>query len=166
MQLKGRQIEAFVRRPEPGIRAVLVYGPDAGLVSERIGLLAKSVPGAVEDPFRYAELSPASLKDRAALNDEAAALSLTGGRRVIVVIMGSLGPGGQVDKGKTRDLKAVELIERGFAAMPAGGPPFASVKPVDNSPMSLAPQPPTIKHAAPTEATQSVIKFSIPGAKK
>ncbi len=88
------------------------------------------------------------------------------GRRVIVVIMGSLGPGGQVDKGKTRDLKAVELIERGFAAMPAGGPPFASVKPVDNSPMSLAPQPPTIKPAAPTEATQSVIKFSIPGAKK
>lgn len=85
MQLKGRQIEAFVRRPEPGIRAVLVYGPDAGLVSERVSLLAKSVPGAAEDPFRYAELSPSSLKDGAALNDEAAALSLTGGRRVIVV---------------------------------------------------------------------------------
>lgn len=85
MQLKGRQIEAFVRRPEAGIRAVLVYGPDAGLVSERVGMLVKSVPGAAEDPFRFAELSPSALKDGAALNDEAAALSLTGGRRVIVV---------------------------------------------------------------------------------
>ncbi len=88
------------------------------------------------------------------------------GRRVIVVIMGSLGPGGQIDKGKTRDLKAVELIERGFAALPAGGPAFASAKPVDHSPMSLAPQPPTIKPAGPVEANQPVIKFSIPGAKK
>jgi D-alanyl-D-alanine carboxypeptidase (penicillin-binding protein 5/6) len=41
------------------------------------------------------------------------------GRRVIVVVMGSLGPNGQKDLGKTRDLKAIELIERGFAALPA-----------------------------------------------
>jgi D-alanyl-D-alanine carboxypeptidase len=41
------------------------------------------------------------------------------GRRVIVVIMGALGPNGQKDLGKSRDLKAVELIERGFAALPA-----------------------------------------------
>ena len=41
------------------------------------------------------------------------------GRRVIAVIMGSFGPNGQVDKGKTRDLKAIELIEQGFAALPA-----------------------------------------------
>lgn len=85
MQLKGRQIEAFVRKPEPGVRAVLVYGPDAGLVSERVAALIRSVPGAAQDPFRFAELSPAALRDGAALNDEAAALSLTGGQRVIVV---------------------------------------------------------------------------------
>jgi DNA polymerase-3 subunit delta len=85
VKLSGRQIEAFVRRPEPGIRAVLVYGPDAGLVSERIAALVNSVPGAAADPFRFAELSAAALKDGAALNDEAAALALTGGRRVIVV---------------------------------------------------------------------------------
>lgn len=41
------------------------------------------------------------------------------GRRVIAVIMGSFGPNGQTDKGKTRDLKTIELIERGFAALPA-----------------------------------------------
>ena len=44
------------------------------------------------------------------------------GRRVIVVIMGAFGPGGQKDLGKARDLKAVELLERGFAAQPAAMP--------------------------------------------
>jgi D-alanyl-D-alanine carboxypeptidase len=40
------------------------------------------------------------------------------GRRVIAVIMGSFGPNGQIDKGRARDLKAIELIEQGFAAHP------------------------------------------------
>jgi len=40
------------------------------------------------------------------------------GRRVIAVIMGSFGPNGQVDKGRARDLKAIELIEQGFSARP------------------------------------------------
>ena len=41
------------------------------------------------------------------------------GRRVIAVIMGSFGPNGQKDLGKTRDLHAADLIERGFATLPA-----------------------------------------------
>ncbi|HVT74051.1 MAG TPA: D-alanyl-D-alanine carboxypeptidase family protein [Lacunisphaera sp.] len=41
------------------------------------------------------------------------------GRRVIAVIMGSFGPHGEIDKGRTRDLKAIEFLERGFAALPA-----------------------------------------------
>ncbi len=48
------------------------------------------------------------------------------GRRLIVVVMGSFGPGGQKDLGRTRDLKAVELLERGFNALPAGAPSFAT----------------------------------------
>jgi D-alanyl-D-alanine carboxypeptidase len=47
------------------------------------------------------------------------------GRRVIAVIMGSFGPGRSIDKGRARDLKAIELIDRGFAAGPdalAGAP--------------------------------------------
>ncbi|MBI2497492.1 MAG: D-alanyl-D-alanine carboxypeptidase [Opitutae bacterium] len=50
------------------------------------------------------------------------------GRRVIAVIMGAFGPNGQVDKGKARDLKAVELIERGFAAGPADSMDIPTVK--------------------------------------
>lgn len=70
------------------------------------------------------------------------------GRRVIVVVMGSLGPNGQKDLGKTRDLKAIELIERGFAALPA----TSAVKPIAATPAVSGPAPeaPTIKTAAPT----------------
>jgi D-alanyl-D-alanine carboxypeptidase (penicillin-binding protein 5/6) len=41
------------------------------------------------------------------------------GRRLIVVIMGSFGSGGQADYGAARDLKTIELIERGFATLQA-----------------------------------------------
>src|SRR5581483_364918 len=41
------------------------------------------------------------------------------GRRIIVVSMGSA-------DSKTRDLKVTELIERGFAALPPGGPAFVA----------------------------------------
>ena len=51
------------------------------------------------------------------------------GHRVITVIMGSFGPGRQIDKGRARDLKAVELIERGFAALPAGAPAMKTSAP-------------------------------------
>jgi D-alanyl-D-alanine carboxypeptidase len=45
------------------------------------------------------------------------------GRRVISVIMGSFGPGGQIDRGRARDIKAMELIEQGFASLPPAATP-------------------------------------------
>jgi DNA polymerase-3 subunit delta len=83
--LKGKAIDAFVARPAADVFAVLLYGPDAGLVRERAKKIAAAVLGdAVGDPFRTAELQPGDIVgDAARLNDEAAALSLIGGRRVI-----------------------------------------------------------------------------------
>ncbi|HTH17381.1 MAG TPA: DNA polymerase III subunit delta, partial [Magnetospirillum sp.] len=53
---------------------------------ERVTRLVKGVVPDVSDPFRVAELTPAILKDDPArLADEAAAMALTGGRRVVVV---------------------------------------------------------------------------------
>ena len=80
--------------------------------------------------------------------------------------MGSFGPGGQIDKGKTRDLKAVELVERGFAALPATGPAFVTVRTPEGTPVLVANQPAAAKPAAPADAPSPVIKFSRPGAKK
>ncbi len=84
MKLQGRAIEGFLARPDPKIRAVLVYGPDAGLVRDRADTVSRSVVADLDDPFRVVELTAKALAGYPArLVDEAAALSLTGGRRLI-----------------------------------------------------------------------------------
>ena len=35
MKIQPARAEAFIAKPDPTIRAVLFYGPDAGLVRER-----------------------------------------------------------------------------------------------------------------------------------
>jgi len=80
------RVEGFLKKPDAGVRAVLVYGPDAGLVRERADRLARSVAPDGADPFRVSELPAAELAgDPPRLNDEAAALCMTGGRRVVRV---------------------------------------------------------------------------------
>jgi DNA polymerase-3 subunit delta len=78
------QIDGFLHRPDPQIRAVLLFGPDAGLVRERADTLARAICPELSDPFRIAELTGAVLAaDPARLVDEAAQISLMGGRRVV-----------------------------------------------------------------------------------
>lgn len=69
------------------------------------------------------------------------------GRRVIVVIMGALGPNGQRDYGRARDIRAVELLERGFAALPA-----AAVRPASAAGLAPAPATPARSASAPASA--------------
>jgi DNA polymerase III subunit delta len=86
VKLPAARIAAFLRRPDQAIRAVLLYGPDIGLVRERADVLARTVCPDLRDPFRVADLSGAALAaDPARLADEAAQMSLIGGRRVIRV---------------------------------------------------------------------------------
>lgn len=82
--LKGKSIDAFVARRDPKIAAILVYGPDLGLVRERADALARQVCADFKDPFNYLELADGDLKsDPSRLSDEAAALSMLGGERVV-----------------------------------------------------------------------------------
>jgi DNA polymerase-3 subunit delta len=86
MIVKPAEIERFVSGPPPSIVAVLVYGPDQGLVRERAERLAKTVVSDLGDPFRVSELDDDTIAgDPARLSDEAAALSMLGGRRVVRV---------------------------------------------------------------------------------
>jgi DNA polymerase III subunit delta len=86
VKLAAARVEGFMRRPDPEIRAVLLYGPDAGLVRERAETLARGVCPDLRDPFRVAELSGSILaSDPARLADEAAQIGLMGGRRVVRV---------------------------------------------------------------------------------
>lgn len=81
MKLDARRIEAFLRDPGAA-RVVLLHGEDAGLIRERAGQLVRAVAGSIDDPFRVVELDRDGF---AAIPDEMASLSLTGGRRVVRV---------------------------------------------------------------------------------
>ncbi|MGZ5904803.1 MAG: DNA polymerase III subunit delta [Reyranella sp.] len=86
MKIEPRQVEAFLKKPDPKIRGVVVYGNDDGLVAERAVTLAKTVCEDLKDPFRVVDIAGDALKnDPARLADEFGAMSLMGGRRVIRV---------------------------------------------------------------------------------
>ena len=86
MIVKPRAINGFLAHPDPEVRAVLVYGRDEGLVRERVETLMGTVVEDLGDPFRVADLTADQLKDDPArLSDEAAAIAMTGGRRVVRV---------------------------------------------------------------------------------
>ncbi|WP_321396462.1 DNA polymerase III subunit delta [Emcibacter sp.] len=86
MKVQYRDIEAQVRKLDPKYVAVLVYGPDEGLVRERGEKIARQVAEDLRDPFLVANLDPDTLKSEPALlGDEAAAISMMGGRRVVRV---------------------------------------------------------------------------------
>lgn len=86
MKITGAKVEGFLRAPDAQARAILVFGPDEGLVRERAQRLAKFVIDDLNDPFRVVEFTGQQLKDDLArLSDEAAAISFGGGRRVVRV---------------------------------------------------------------------------------
>jgi DNA polymerase III subunit delta len=92
VKIAAAKADAFALAPDPAVRAVLVYGPDSGLVRERADRLAQSVVPDLSDPFLVADLASDSItSDPARLADEAAAMALTGGRRVVRVRDGTDG---------------------------------------------------------------------------
>jgi len=84
MKPQPRSIDTLLRRPPPGLRAILCFGPDTGLVRERGRAAALAVVEDLADPFRVTDLSTASVAaDPVRLYDEMAAMALTGGRRLV-----------------------------------------------------------------------------------
>src|SRR5271170_189869 len=81
LKIDARRVAAFLRDPG-SCRVVLLFGEDTGLIRERADALVRAVAGALDDPFRVAELAR---EDIGTLPAEAASLSLTGGRRVVRV---------------------------------------------------------------------------------
>ncbi len=81
MKLDARAVERFLANPGD-CRVVLLHGEDAGLIRERANQLTRKVAGGLDDAFRVASLER-DTQDR--LEEEATALSLVGGRRVVRV---------------------------------------------------------------------------------
>lgn len=85
MKLNGGKAAAFIKKPDPKVRAVLLFGPDAGLVRERARSLVDFFADE-SDPFAITELTGDALrKDGALLSDAANAMSLMGSAAVVNV---------------------------------------------------------------------------------
>ena len=86
MIVKSSDADRTAANPPKNIAAFLFFGPDAGLVRERAETLMKTVVDDLNDAFRVADLDDSKLaSDPARLSDEAAAISMLGGRRVVRV---------------------------------------------------------------------------------
>lgn len=87
--IKASAVDGFVARPPADVFAVLVYGPDAGLVAERAAKLAKQAIEGSDDPFAMVRLEGDELAgDPGRLADEARTIALFGGKRAIRVKVG------------------------------------------------------------------------------
>jgi DNA polymerase-3 subunit delta len=82
--LKTSEIEPFLARPDPARPVVLVFGPDAGLVSERAQAIIRASVDDPRDPLALVQIEGDSLSgDPTRLLDEAQTVPLFGGRRAI-----------------------------------------------------------------------------------
>ena len=81
MKIEPRRVQAFLADPG-GVRVVLLHGEDEGMVRHRAGVLTQAVLGRGDDPFRLAWLAR---EDHDRLAEEADAIAMTGGRRVVRV---------------------------------------------------------------------------------
>src|SRR6202007_988374 len=88
--LKPSEADAFVARPDPRRPVVLVFGPDAGLVSERVHALIQGAGDDRDEPFARARLEGDELAaEPSRLVEEAQTIPLFGGKRAVWVKAGS-----------------------------------------------------------------------------
>jgi DNA polymerase III subunit delta len=88
--VRASDVDGFLARPDPARPVVLVFGPDAGLVSERVNALIKASVDDVNDPFSLVRLDADELAaNPARLVEEAQTIPLFGGRRAVWAKAGS-----------------------------------------------------------------------------
>lgn len=100
MIYKQAQIEKYLKKPEPGIKAFVIYGSNEGLQAEYVKNLTKTVCADIYDPFQAVYFSGSDVNaDPGAMFAEYSSQSLMGGRRVIVIK--------DADNNLTKNLKAM-----------------------------------------------------------
>lgn len=88
--IKASDVDAFLARPDPARPVVLVFGPDSGLVNERVSALVKASVDDPNDPFSLVRLEAEELSaNPARLIEEAQTIPLFGGRRAVWAKAGS-----------------------------------------------------------------------------
>ncbi len=88
--IKASEVDRYIARPDAGEPIVLVFGPDAGLVRERVDALVRASVEDPNDPFALARIEGEELAaNPSRLAEEAHTVPLFGGRRAVLVRAGS-----------------------------------------------------------------------------
>ena len=88
--IKASDVDRFIAKPDPTQPIVLVFGPDAGLVRERVDALVRASVDDPSDPFALARIEGDELASNPArLVEEAHTVPLLGGRRAVLVKTGA-----------------------------------------------------------------------------
>ena len=88
--VKASDVDRFIAKPNPAQPIMLVFGPDAGLVRERVDALVRASVDDPNDPFALARIEGDELAGNPArLVEEAHTVPLFGGRRAVLVRAGA-----------------------------------------------------------------------------
>src|ERR1039457_5452250 len=88
--IKASDVDRFIAKPDPAQPIVLVFGPDAGLVRERVDALVRAAVDDPNDPFAFVRIEGEELSaNPSRLVEEAHTIPLFGGRRAVLVQAGS-----------------------------------------------------------------------------
>jgi len=88
--VKAADVDRFIAKPNPAQPIILVFGPDAGLVRERVDALVRASVDDPGDPFTLARIEGDELAGNPArLVEEAHTVPLFGGRRAVLVKAGA-----------------------------------------------------------------------------
>jgi DNA polymerase-3 subunit delta len=88
--IKASDVDRFIAKPDPAMPIVLVYGPDAGLVRERVDALVKASVDDPNDPFAFVRIEGEDLSaNPSRLVEEAHTVPLFGGRRAVLLRVNS-----------------------------------------------------------------------------
>ena len=88
--VKAADVDRFIAKPNPAQPIMLVFGPDAGLVRERVDALVRASVDDPNDPFALARIEGDELAGNPArLVEEAHTVPLFGGRRAVLVRAGA-----------------------------------------------------------------------------
>ena len=84
--IKPAGLDAYLRKPDPAIAAILIYGDEGDAVNELARRAVRKVAGSLDDPFTVTPLMEQDVaSDPARLIDEVQSISMFGGSKAIWV---------------------------------------------------------------------------------
>lgn len=109
--LRGKEVDAYLARPDAARPIILLYGADAGLVRERAEALIRSAVDNPDDPFSLVRLDGDDIAaEPSRLVDEALTIPMFGGRRAIRVRAGSRSFVASVEALTEADIKDCRIV--------------------------------------------------------